>query len=59
MSTSYQFIDADKDIAGVEFIQDPTQGPVLWLQTSPDGCYIPTERLDEFIEGLKRAAASA
>jgi hypothetical protein len=53
---TYQFIDADQDVAGAELIEDKNQGPVLWLQTSANGCYIPVDRLDEFIEGLKRAA---
>jgi hypothetical protein len=54
---TYQFIDADQDVAGAEVINDKTQGPVLWLQTSPNGCYIPVDRLDEFIAGLKNTAA--
>ena len=58
MEKTYQFIDADQDIAGVELINDKKQGPVLWLQTSPDGCYIPVARLAEFIDGLKATAAA-
>lgn len=56
MKKTYQFIDKDQDVAGAELIQDKDQGPVLWLQTSPNGCYIPLDRLHEFIEGLKGAA---
>ncbi|MDT0608784.1 hypothetical protein [Streptomyces lancefieldiae] len=56
MSESYQFTDKDGDVAGVEFINDAEQGPVLWLQTTPNGCYIPTARLAEFIDGLKNTA---
>jgi hypothetical protein len=58
MKKTYQFIDADQDVAGAELIEDEKQGPVLWLQTSPSGCYIPVDRLDEFIEGLKTVAAN-
>ncbi|MGZ0231175.1 hypothetical protein [Streptomyces sp. CPS1] len=57
MNKTYQFIDADQDIAGAELIEDKDQRPVLWLQTSPNGCYIPVDRLTEFIEGLRGAAA--
>ncbi|MFF8590034.1 hypothetical protein ACF061_01100 [Streptomyces sp. NPDC015220] len=56
MQKTYQFIDKDQDVAGAELINDKDQGPVLWLQTSPDGCYIPVDRLDEFIAGLQAAA---
>ncbi|MDQ0809909.1 hypothetical protein QFZ63_001623 [Streptomyces sp. B3I7] len=58
MKKIYQFIDADQDVAGAERIEDREQGSVLWLQTSPNGCYIPVNRLDEFIAGIKKAAAS-
>lgn len=57
MEKTYQFIDADQDVVGAERINDKTQGHVLWLQTSPNGCYIPIDRLDEFVAGLKNAAA--
>ncbi|MER5694873.1 hypothetical protein ACWDBO_31185 [Streptomyces mirabilis] len=58
MEKTYQFIDADQDIADAELINDKNQGPVIWLQTSPDGCYIPVARLAEFIDGLKATAAA-
>ncbi|MEU5477521.1 hypothetical protein [Streptomyces mirabilis] len=58
MEKTYQFIDADRDIAGAELINDKNQGPVIWLQTSPDGCYIPVDRLAEFIDGIKATAAA-
>lgn len=58
MKKTYQFIDDQQDIAGVELINDKKQGPVLWLQTSPDGCYIPVGQLGEFIDGLKATAAA-
>ena len=57
MKKAYQFIDADQDVAGAELIEDKDQGPVIWLQTSPDGCYIPVDRLAEFIDGLQSVAA--
>lgn len=57
MKKTYQFIDADQDVAGAELINDKDQGPVIWLQTTADGCYIPADRLDEFIDGLKATAA--
>lgn len=59
MQKTYQFIDAQQDIAGAELINDKNQGPVLWLQTSPDGCYVPVGRLDEFIDGLRKVAAAS
>jgi hypothetical protein len=59
VSASYQFTDADRDIAGVELVQDKDHGPVLWLQTSPNGCYISVARLAEFIDGLQKTAAAA
>ena len=57
MSASYQFVDADRDTAGAEFIDSAEQGPVVWLQTTANGCYIPVARLAEFIEGLQNVAA--
>ena len=56
MNKTFQFVDADQDTAGAELIDDKDQGPVIWLQTTANGCYIPVDRLDEFIEGLKAAA---
>ena len=56
MNKSFQFIDADQDTAGAELIDDKDQGSVLWLQTTANGCYIPVDRLDEFIAGLKAVA---
>jgi hypothetical protein len=53
-SILYSFTDADGDTAGVEGLTDRKQGPVVWLQTSNDGCYVPVDRLDEFIAGLRR-----
>ncbi|WP_405964781.1 hypothetical protein OG713_34595 [Streptomyces sp. NBC_00723] len=58
MNKTFQFIDADQDVAGAELIDDKDQGPVIWLQTTANGAYIPVDRLDEFIAGLKNVAAS-
>ncbi|MFD8919401.1 hypothetical protein ACFV0Y_16480 [Streptomyces sp. NPDC059569] len=55
----YGFTDADGDIAGAEPINDRKQGPVIWLQTSANGCYIPTGCLNEFINGLRGIAKAA
>ena len=59
MTKVYGFTDADGDIAGAEPINDAKQGPVVWLQTSPDGCYIPIARLAEFVSGLQDVAIAA
>jgi hypothetical protein len=56
MTKTFQFVDADLDTAGAELIEDKDQGPVLWLQTTANGCYIPVDRLDEFVAGLTAAA---
>lgn len=59
MSKLYGFTDADGDIAGAEPINDAKQGPVIWLQTTPNGCYIPVARLAELVSGLQDVAMDA
>ncbi|MFL4904880.1 hypothetical protein ACJ6WF_17235 [Streptomyces sp. MMS24-I2-30] len=56
MKKTYQFIDVDQDVAGAELIEDKDWGPVIWLQTTANGCYIPIDRLTEFVQGLHAVA---
>ena len=51
----YQFSGPTNDSVDVELIEDKDHGPVLWVQSGFDGCYVPVDRLDEFIAGLKSA----
>jgi hypothetical protein len=51
-------LNQGRDTASAELVNDTDHGPVIWLQTNADGCYIPVDRLDEFIDGLKKVAAS-
>jgi hypothetical protein len=41
--------------ATAELVPDIDHGPAIWLQSD---CYIPVAQLDEFIDGLKKVAAS-
>ena len=62
MSDLYKFTDADGDGAVAEPIVDKEQGPVVWLQAfsyAGTGCYIPVDRLPEFIKGLQDMAMTA
>ncbi|MEW2147732.1 hypothetical protein AB0909_00600 [Streptomyces albidoflavus] len=52
----YRFTDLDKDNISAELINDKRVGPVVWLQTTPSGCYVPVGKLDEVIEGVKGIA---
>jgi hypothetical protein len=46
-----------RGVASAELVHDTDHGPVIWLQTNADGCYIPVDQLNEFIEGLQAIAA--
>lgn len=57
MNDTYGYTDADGDVAAAQPIQQ--NGPTVWVQTTPDGCYIPVARLHEFINDLQSAAMDA
>ncbi|MFE0220667.1 hypothetical protein ACFW0U_07320 [Streptomyces albidoflavus] len=52
----YRFTDIDHDSISAELINDKEIGPVVWLQTSLNGCYVPVAQLDKVIEGVKGIA---
>jgi hypothetical protein len=58
MNKTHRFAGPTRDYVITERIEDKDHGPVLWLQTSNNGCYIPVDRLAEFIDGLKATAAA-
>lgn len=58
MTQNFQFAGPGRDSVDVQRVEDAAHGPVLWLQSGFDGCYIPVDRLDEFIAGLKTTAAT-
>ncbi|MGW2267116.1 hypothetical protein [Streptomyces koyangensis] len=53
----YRFTDLDKDSISAELINDEKAGPVVWLQTTPSGCYVPVAKLNKVIAGVKGIAS--
>jgi hypothetical protein len=44
--TQINVFNNGRDVASAELIHEE-HGPVIWLQTNANGCYIPVDRLDE------------
>ncbi|MCK2144852.1 hypothetical protein MWG58_28845 [Streptomyces sp. WAC00276] len=53
----YRFTDLEQDNISAELINDKRVGPVVWLQTTPSGCYVPIAQLNEVIAGVKGIAS--
>lgn len=56
---TYRYTDSDGDPIIVDPFDASPHGHVLWIRTSDDGCYIPLDRVEELVAGIRETARQA